>query len=192
MAMAFFMMRANKSNYILNKSELNASTRAMYQRGLMTKAVSTPLGLFNSYRDAAAAHSIPESTFQMLLKRRTEGFQDLGSLRKIVAASGSSHGMSRRIRTPLGIFGYVGAASDAHGVSNKTISRRCDENPDEYYYLDPPKQARTGAVACNAKTVYTPYGVFASIGEAAEALGIARCTLRYKINSVSMPEYYVE
>lgn len=190
--MAFFAMNSNRSNYILNKSEQKASKAAMYRNGLMTKAVKTPLGLFKSYRDAANAHSLPESTFQDALRRGLNGFVDLGSFRKIVAASGGNHGMSRRIKTPLGFFPYVGAASTAHGVSNKTISRRCEENPDEYYYLDPPKQARTGQHAVNAKQVFTPFGVFESIGQAAEALGIARCTLRYKINSVNMPEYYVE
>jgi len=192
MAMAFFAMRVNRSNYILNTSEEKASNLAMVHHGLMMKAVKTPLGLYTSYRDAAAAHNIPESTFQGILRKGTEGFVDLGSFRKIVAASGGNHGMSRRIKTPLGFFPYVGAASEAHGVSNKTISRRCDENPDEYYYLDPPKQARVGAKAVNAKKVFTPFGVFESIGQAAEALGIARCTLRYKINSPNMRDYYVE
>lgn len=127
MAMAFFAMRSNRSNYLLNASEELASKAAMYRHGLMTKAVRTPLGLYNSYRDAAAAHNIPESTFQSIIKKGTEGFTDLGSFRKIVAASGGAHGMSRRIKTPLGFFPYVGAASEAHGISNKTISRRCEE-----------------------------------------------------------------
>lgn len=192
MAMAFFMMRANKSNYKLTKAEEGSTVRAMHSKGLMTKAVKTPLGLFNSYRDAANAHNLPESTFQSLLRRNIEGFEDLGSLRKIVAASGAMHGMSRRIRTPLGYFPYVGAASKAHGITNKSIARRCLENPDEYYYLDPPKQQRFGNKSKNAKRVVTPFGVFASTMEAAIAIGISRDTLRYKIKSEFMKDYYFE
>lgn len=97
--------------------------------------------------------------------------------------------MGRRIRTPLGMFAYGGAASAAHGISNKTISRRCLENPDEYYYLDPPKQQRTGAPSINAKQVKTPIGIFGSTMEAAIALGLSRDCLRAKIRSPNMPEY---
>jgi len=190
MAMAFFMMRANKSNYILNKIEIRSSNNAMNKYGMLCKAVKTPLGIFKTYLDAAEAHKIPASTFQDIIRRHTEGFEDLGSIRKMVSASKENHGMSRRIRTPLGIFPYVGAASTAHGISNKTVSRRCLENPDEYYYLDPPKQSnRIGSISCNRKQVKTPIGIFNSTMEAANALGICRETLRYKIKSVNMPEY---
>lgn len=191
MAMAFFMMRANKSNYVLNKNQERFAILAMQRRGLMNKAVLTPLGSFNSYRDAAAAHKIPESTFQDILRNKTEGFVDLGSERKIVAASEGAHGMSRRIRTPLGIFPFVGAASKAHGISNKTISRRCDENPDEYYYLDPPKQSRVGAKSCNAKQVKTPLGVFASTAAAAAAHGISRESIRSKLRSLNSEYHFI-
>ena len=192
MAMAFFMMRANKSNYKATKLELKSSTQAMYSKGLMTKTVKTPLGLFNSYRDAANAHGMPESTFQDLLRKGTEGFHDLGSLRKIVAAAGGEHGMSRRVKTPLGYFNYVGAASKAHGITNKSIARRCLENPDEYYYLDPPTQQRFGNKSKNAKRVVTPFGTFESTMEAAISIGISRETLRYKIKSEHMKDYYFE
>lgn len=192
MSMAFFLMRANKSNYLLTPIERKASESAMRLHGLMSKSVITPLGSFNSYRDAATAHNLPESTFQDLLRKGIDGFLDLGSLRSVVAAANGNHGMSRRIKTPLGYFPYVGAASSAHGISNKTISRRCEENPDDYYYLDPPKQARFGAIACNTKRVITPQGTFNSIAEAAGALGISRCTLRYKLKSANMPDYHVE
>jgi len=195
MAMAFFFMRANKSNYLLNENQLKASSRAMQSRGLISKAVITPLGEFSSYREAAAAHNIPDSTFQDIIRRGTEGFFDLGSARKIVARSKGTHGMARRIKTPLGYFPYVGAASKAHGISNKTISRRCLENPDEYYYLDPPKQSmmnHSNKISENAKKTYTPFGIYNSIAEAAEALGISRCTLRYKIKSKNITDYYTE
>ena len=192
MAMAFFMMRANRSNYLLNSIEEKSAINAMYSKGLMTKSVKTPLGLFNSYRDAANAHGIPESTFQDVLRRGTEGFYDLVSQRKLIAASKGNHGMARRVKTPLGYFPYVGAAAEAHGVSNKTLNRRCLENPDEYYYLDPPKQARTGLASPNAKRVVTPFGVFNSTMEAAVALNISRDTLRYKIKSEFIKDYYFE
>jgi hypothetical protein len=192
MAMAFFMMRANRSHYLLNNNEEKSAIVAMQAFGLMTRAVKTPNGIFNSYRDAANSHNIPESTFQDILRRGTEGFIDLGSMRKIVAASKGSHGMSRRIKTPLGYFPYVGAASAAHSVNNKTIARRCNENPDEYYYLDPPKQQRIGEKSKNAKRVVTPFGIYASTMEAAIALGISRDTLRYKIKSEHIKNYYFE
>jgi len=190
MAMAFFIMRANRSNYVMRPTQESASTAAMHKFGMMTKAVKTPLGVFQSYRDAAAAHNLPESTFQGLLRSNAEGFLDLGSLRKITAAAGGAHGMSRRVKTPLGFFPYVGAASAAHGVSNKTIGRRCAENPDEYYYLDPPKQQRTGIPSPNAKPVNTPFGVFASATEAANVLGISRETMRSRLEAVSHVDYY--
>jgi len=192
MAMAFFIMRANKSNYELTSLETNQAIKGMYKFGLMTKTVKTPLGLFNSYRDAAAAHSIPESTFQDILRRGSNGFEDLGSLRKIVAASGAAHGMSRRVKTPLGYFDYVGAASKAHGITNKSIGRRCLENPDEYYYLDPPTQQRFGNKSKNVKKVITPFGVFEGTMAAAIAIGISRDTLRYKIKSPNFKDYYFE
>jgi hypothetical protein len=190
MAMAFFIMRANKSNYEMLPTQNKASDSAMQRFGMMTKAVKTPLGIFVSYRDAATAHNIPESTFQGILRAGTPGFTDLGSLRKIAAAAGGEHGMSRRVKTPLGFFPYVGAASAAHGVSNKTIGRRCLENPDEYYYLDPPKQQRTGNPSVNAKECYTPFGIFPSTAAAASAIGVSRETIRSRIRSKSHKYYY--
>jgi hypothetical protein len=191
MAMAFFMMNANKSNYVPPKNVKAISEKAMYTKG-MSFIVKTPLGLFNSYRDAAAAHNIPESTFQDILRRKTEGFIDIGDTRKIIAASGSNHGMARRIKTPLGYFGYVGAAAKAHGISNKQIARRCKENPDEFYYLDPPKQVNSSRNQCNnSKKVCTPLGTFESIMEAANAHSVSRSTMRYKLKSENMPDFYV-
>jgi hypothetical protein len=71
-----------------------------------------------------------------------------------------------------------------------TINRRCLENPDEYYYLDPPKQARIGQISVNAKPVVTPFGTFNSTMEAAIALNISRDTLRYKLKSPYIKDYY--
>jgi hypothetical protein len=190
MAMAFFMMRSNKSNYKLTKLEDELAFKAMRDKGLMSKAVRTPVGDFESYRDAAAAIGLPESTFQDIIRNNTEGFKDLRSERKLVAAKEAQHGMSRRIFTPLGVFPYVSAASKAHGISNKTISRRCESDPDNYFYLDPPKQCRTGLKSPNAKEVITPLGIFGSTMEAAIALGISRDVMRSRIRSAYLTEYH--
>lgn len=191
MAMAFFVMQANKSNYKVTDCEKKFAERAMKRRGLMSKAVITPLGVFDSYRDAAAAHNIPESTFQDILRRNTDGFRDLGFTRRIVANKGGRHGMARRIRTPYGLFEYVGAAAEAHQVSNKQISRLCEKYPDDYYYVDPPKQinsARNQAV--NSKRVMTPKGIYNSVMEAAKAFGVCRESMRYKIRTPFNKDFY--
>lgn len=191
MAMAFFIMQANKSNYKLTICEKKFSEAAMRRRGLMSKSVITPLGLFNSYRDAASAHNMPESTFQDIIRRRAEGFIDLGNIRRIIANKGGCHGMARRIVTPLGLFEYVGAAAEAHKVSNKQIARLCEKQPDDFYYVDPPKQFNTGRTqSANKKAVMTPMGEFSSIAEAAKANGIKRESIRYKINSPFNKEFY--
>jgi hypothetical protein len=191
MAMAFFIMQANKSNYTVTVCEKRFAEKALRNRGMMSKSVKTPLGTFNSYRDAAAAHNMPESTFQDLLRKGTEGFVDLGSIRRIVANAGGKHGMARRVRTPFGLFEYLGAAAAAHGVSNKQIGRLCEKYPDDYYYLDPPKQVGSGRnQVTNKKKVMTPVGVFNSVAEAAAALDIKRESLRYKIKSPFNKKFY--
>lgn len=191
MAMAFFIMQSNKSNYVVTACEKRFSEKALRIRGMMSKSVKTPLGMFDSYRDAASAHNMPESTFQDLLRKGTEGFIDLGKTRRIIANAGGKHGMARRVKTPFGLFEYLGAAAAAHGVSNKQIGRLCEKYPDDYYYLDPPKQvgSRRNQVA-NKKRVMTPAGMFNSVAEAAKALGIKRESLRYKINSPFNKEFH--
>lgn len=99
--------------------------------------------------------------------------------------------MARRIRTPLGLFEYVGAAAEAHCCSNKQISRLCDKYPDDYFYIDPPKQINSGRnQVANKKGVMTPLGLFGSVAEAAKAFNICRESMRYKIRSPFNKEFY--
>lgn len=191
MAMAFFMMRNNKSGYGITKCEDRVMTRIMKKHGNISKRIETPLGVFESYLDAAAAHGIPGSTMQNWVKQFPSVYKDLGSQRDLVAKAKGAHGMSRRIKTPLGTFSYVGAAAEAHGVDKKTISRRCEQFPEEYEYLDPPTQSRKmEGVSPNAKRVKTPLGVFDSITLAAEAHGLSRDVMRSKIRAITHTEYY--
>lgn len=191
MAMAFFLMRVNKSNYIVTACEAKSAERAMRVRGMMSKAVKTPLGVFASYRDAAAAHNMPESTFQDLLRRNQSDFVDLGQVRRIVCNGGGKHGMARRVKTPLGFFDYVGAAAKAHGVSNKQIARLCENYPDDYFYLDPPKQKDSGRDQTRSKrAIMTPKGVFDSTMEAAVAFNLSRDALRHRLRSEAHADFY--
>jgi hypothetical protein len=191
MAMAFFMMRNNKSGYAITKCEDRVMTRIMKKHGQLSKRIETPLGIFDSYLDAAIAHGIPGSTIQNWVKQKPDVFKDLGSERPRLARAEGEHGMSRRVRTPLGVFNFIGAASKAHGITNKTLARRCEQFPENYEYLDPPTQGRKmESVSPNAKKVQTPLGIFDSITLAAEAHGLSRDVMRSKIRSVCNSGYY--
>ncbi len=109
----------------------------------MARRVMTPLGPFNSLKEAASALEI---SLDALNNRCRSKYHDhyyyLESKvnrvsRKNPGASGSSSGVARRIMTPIGEFETVRAAHKALGVNVTTIYNRMKnkEKFPGYYYL---------------------------------------------------------
>ena len=109
------------------------------------KIVTTPLGTFYGYHDAAVAHGVTKSMVKYMCQR---GAQQREGKLLIHARTGEpltdytgyvserTPHQKRRVRTPLGDFEYVARAAEAHGVTSASIIHAIKGGREGYSYLD--------------------------------------------------------
>lgn len=113
---------------------------------------------------------------------------------RVVAAKGADDSCSRKVITPLGIFGSVGLAAIAHNTTRQTMQRwlkdirnvgiymYADKNHENKRTLRPPR--------IRGRAVCTPSGQFSSVLEAGNALGIHGGKMNRLLKDRSNKDYY--
>ena len=93
---------------------------------------------------------------------------------------GGDAGMSRKVKTPNGIFPTIKEAAFSHKVLGETIRRRAERGCDGYEFFNgliPIKKLYESKYK-NSRKVITPIGVFESVKEAANAYEVTRYTIK--------------
>lgn len=167
-------------------------------KGNRTVLTVTPLGTFDSRRDAARAHGVDAVTISNWVVKGKRGFyyvRDIDNAKvqlnkdKIQEklANRISRVRHRAVITPKGEFRSVLAAAEVLGIDRSTLCYRIKRGWAGYGFKG--DAISDGSMRkTKHKTVNTPLGVFEGVGEAAKQLGISASTLRDRIKS-GMPGY---
>ena len=160
------------------------------------RKISTPDGEFGSIKEVGVFYSVRGSTIRDWLKKGKEGFSYIGppTVRKPQSVKGGVTGRenksSREVITPLGKFPTIKQAAAELGISTGSLTyklRYCKSG--EYSYAKESEPRKIGLNPNRVKVV-TPDGVFETITDAARHYGIKGESMRYRIKSKYMPEFY--
>ncbi len=124
---------------------------------------------------------------------RREGFKN----GKYSHVRGSDHANSRRVKTPEGEFATLKDAGIYYSVRGSTIRDWIKKGKSGFSFLSPPvvrnapkkKGGVSGALNNSSRPVITPYGIFCSIKDAAEKIGISTGAVAYRIKQSKNGEY---
>ncbi len=159
------------------------------------RAVTTPLGEFESVSLAGKAHGIsddalrrrifnlacpeynyvnpePQDKEKMFFKELTRGFGKT----------------SVKVKTPLGIFNSIKLAAEAHNISIGALSHKFYKNKNEYFRQEGIKPDAPIPSKRKKKTA-TPMGIFNSKIEAMKAHGISKLDFN-RLLMLKPNEYY--
>lgn len=149
--------------------------------------VHTPLGWFNSVREAAKAHNISHPIISKKCKSKkffhSEYYYETNFEDKFENTDRAKH-LGKKVVTPDGVFNSVREAGAFYKVYHSTISKWCKSKPD-FYYLE--------EAICNKKAkrkVHTPLGWFDSVSMAAKAENTFPGTISSRCKNSNFSDYY--
>ena len=180
------------------KNQIFNGTRKIIKGGEHRNArkVSTPNGVFDSIKEAGLFYNVRGSTIRDWIKKGKSGFVFSSpplvrcSPTKKGGLSGSSNGSARAVITPSGRFGTVKEAISFLGVTAGMLNYKIKSSSNGEYRYEIEKVFKVG-INPNSKRIMTPYGEFNSIASAAKHFGITVQAMRYRSQSLRMPEFYI-
>jgi len=168
------------------------------KNSILAKPLMTPLGSFDTVREAARAHNTSSAVISAKLKSsyntaykytKEENVEKHG----IRGNTSSNHPIAKGVYTPDGYFGSVRQAATHYNVHHKTIHRWCLGDNEGYSKREGftlvvddcairPMQAK--------RKVHTPLGWFDSVAMAARAHGVGGAGTISTRCKAGWPEYY--
>jgi hypothetical protein len=113
---------------------------------------------------------------------------------RVICAKGADDSSSRKIITPLGVFGSVGLAAIAHGTTRQTMQRWLKDirNTGIFMYEDKSfeNKRELKPFKTRGRKISTPMGQFNSVLEAGFALGIHGGKMNRLLKDRTIKDYY--
>ena len=181
-----FMLLSGRFKKINSKEFAKIRIKISGEYHEKSRKVHTPLGWFNSVREAGKAHNISHPIISKKCRSDKFYYSEYYYENKIEKTEINNKGrhLGKKVVTPDGTFNSVREAGAFYKVYHSTISKWCKTNPNFYYLEDS---------VCNKKAirrVHTILGWFDSVAMAAKAGNTYPGTISSRCKNPNFKEYY--